>query len=122
MVKSIVGTDIPYFAEGIISEILSYMEVKSLLMCKSVCRLWYAIIKENEFVKMHMRRNNGSFHLFKHNGESFNTDGIKKTYQYLSSINGVLLEERKSSTTTCARYQIGDIGCRIVRHDDIHEY
>lgn len=97
-----------YFAEGIISEILSYLRVKSWLMCKSVCELQYAIIKKNEFVKMHMRRNNGRFHVFKCNDEIFNSDGIKDTYQYLSSINGLLLEERKLSTTMCARYQIGN--------------
>ncbi|KAL8124211.1 hypothetical protein AgCh_012009 [Apium graveolens] len=39
MDKSIVGNDIPYLPEGIISEILSYLEVKSLLVCKSVCKL-----------------------------------------------------------------------------------
>lgn len=49
MDKSFAGNDISYFDEGIISEILSYLEVKSLLMCKSLCKLWYAIIKENDF-------------------------------------------------------------------------
>lgn len=97
MDKSIVGNNIPYFGEGIISEILIFLDVKSLLICKSVCKLWYAIIRENEFVEMHMTRNKGRFHLYKRNGESLNSDGIMETYQYLSSINGLLLEKRKSS-------------------------
>ncbi|KAK1369527.1 hypothetical protein POM88_035622 [Heracleum sosnowskyi] len=64
MDRSIVANDIPYLAQGIISEILSYLDVKSLLVCKSVCKRWYAIIK-NEFVETHMTRNNGTFHVFK---------------------------------------------------------
>lgn len=108
MDKSIVGNDIPYLAEEIISEILSYLEVKSLLVCKSVCKQWYAIIKKDEFVEMHRRRNNGRFHIFKRNGECLNSDGIKETYKYLSSINGLLLVERRSSVTKRASYQIGN--------------
>lgn len=105
--KSMVGTDIPYLAEGILSEILSYLDVNSLLVCKSVCKLWYSTIKEDEFVKMHMRRNNGRFHVFKHSGKSLNSDGTEETYKYLSSINGLLLV-RRSSATKRTRYQIGN--------------
>lgn len=108
MDKSIVGNDVPYFPEGIISEILSYLEVKSLLRCKSVCKLWYSTIKEDEFVKMHMKRNEGRFHCFERKRESLNSDGIMETVQYLSSVNGLLLEKRKSSATSPATYRISN--------------
>ncbi|KAK1369537.1 hypothetical protein POM88_035629 [Heracleum sosnowskyi] len=106
MDRSIVANDIPYLAEGLISEILSYSEVKPLLVCKSVCKQWYAIIKEDEFVDTHMTRNNGRFHVFKRKGHSLNSDGIKETYKYLTSLNGLLLVERRSSVTKRATHQI----------------
>lgn len=79
----------------------------SLGWCVNLCASYVMpIIKKNDFVKMHMRRNNDRFHVFKRNGESFDSDGIKETYQYLGSMNGLLREEKKFLTTTRARYQI----------------
>ncbi|KAK1351541.1 hypothetical protein POM88_054228 [Heracleum sosnowskyi] len=96
--------DIPYLGEGSISEILSYLDVKSLMICKSVCKLWYAVIRNNEFVEMHMSRNSGRFHFPERYGQSLNSDGIIETYQYQSSLNGLLLEKRICSER--AKYRI----------------
>lgn len=100
MDKDIVGNNVPYLHEGIISEILGYLEVKSLLRCKSVCKLWHAVIQENEFVTMHRLRNRGRYQVIERMGESINSDGTKETFRYLDeSVNGLLIEKRISSAT-----------------------
>ncbi|XP_074368366.1 F-box/kelch-repeat protein At3g23880-like [Apium graveolens] len=42
--------------EGIVTEILFRVPVKSLLQCKSVCKLWLSIISDPYIIKSHLHR------------------------------------------------------------------
>lgn len=43
--------------ELLIAEILSRLPVKSLLRFKSVCKSWYSLIEDPEFIKLHQSKN-----------------------------------------------------------------
>ncbi|KAK1369193.1 hypothetical protein POM88_035285 [Heracleum sosnowskyi] len=93
------------FNEGIVSEILSRLEVKYVLRCKSVCKFWYDVINNKQFVDLHMKHNGRlSFQYIKRKGESLdtqsiNSDGTKQNITYLDSYcTGFLLVERSSES------------------------
>lgn len=46
-------TDLP---EAVIMEILLELPVKTLLICKSVCKLWYYMISSDYFINCHLQR------------------------------------------------------------------
>lgn len=43
-----------HLPEEIVITILSWLHVKSLLRCRSVCKLWLSIISDPEFVQTHL--------------------------------------------------------------------
>ncbi|KAL4591057.1 hypothetical protein LXL04_004005 [Taraxacum kok-saghyz] len=45
---------VPTLLPEIIIEILSRLPVRSLLRCKSVCKLWYAMISDTHFIRSHL--------------------------------------------------------------------
>ncbi|KAJ4980874.1 hypothetical protein NE237_031711 [Protea cynaroides] len=53
-VEETVPTD--YLPEDLIVDLLSRLPVKSLLRFRCVCKLWYALITDPAFVKMHLSR------------------------------------------------------------------
>lgn len=110
---SLVIENVYFFPEEILYEILSWLRVKSLLRYKPVCKIWYAVIKNKQFVEMHAVRNGHRFCNTKRRCKLLNSDGTKEEFLSLSyCCKGLLLVKKLSfaSVTPTARptatYQI----------------
>lgn len=89
--NSLVAENVLFYPEEIWFEILSRLGVKSLLRCKSVCKIWYAVIKSRHFVNMHAR-NTRRFCNIKRKCKLLNSDGSTEEIRYISnSCEGFLL-------------------------------
>lgn len=81
-------SDLP---EGLVTEILVRLAVKSLLRCKSVCKLWLSIISDHYFIKSHLHRaimNNPSVLNIKYS--SPDKDDLASNASYLPSLSSLV--------------------------------
>lgn len=104
--SSLVTENVHFFPEEILFEILSWLEVKSLLRFKSVCKVWYAVIRNKQFVEVHAIRNRHSFYNI---GQTrVRLQGTKKIRYRCISCGGLLLVQISSlvSATSSAIYRI----------------
>lgn len=110
-----------FLPQEMVLEILSWLEVKSLLRCKCVCRQWYALMQLKEFAEM--RWNRGSrFSVIKREGERLNFDGSNETFRIVSYCDGLLLEKRLSSNIPSAKYRMSNPSTKqILDLPDPHE-
>ncbi|KAL3519558.1 hypothetical protein ACH5RR_017707 [Cinchona calisaya] len=90
----------PFMPTELIVEILKWLPVEALLRLKCVCKLWCAIIKEESFIKKH-RKCNEFTKMWEENNTTPNPDGSagdKKTFVYISSKHGLVLERSNSNS------------------------
>ncbi|KAK1377950.1 hypothetical protein POM88_024694 [Heracleum sosnowskyi] len=109
-----------FVPEEILCFILSWLEEKYLLTCKSVCKAWRALIVKNvQFIDMMATHNGCRFHIIKHKRRHLRIIRIdegfddinqkKKKFRYLShlSCRGLLVEGlSRESTTPPTKYRI----------------
>lgn len=95
-----------FFPEEIWFEILSWLGVKSLLRCKSVCKLWYAVIKNKQFVDMHAIHSGHMCCNIKRKSKLRNSDGTKEEIWFLSHCEGFVLVKNLSFASVT--YQISN--------------
>ncbi|KAI3523582.1 hypothetical protein L1887_01808 [Cichorium endivia] len=82
----------PTLLPDIIIEILLRLPVKSLLQCKSVCKLWCSTISDLHFVKSHLRFSTARIELDYPRKHTLKYDNIA------GSCNGLLLMVMKNNT------------------------
>ncbi|CAI9087729.1 OLC1v1021876C1 [Oldenlandia corymbosa var. corymbosa] len=68
-------------------EIISRLPVKSLLVFKTVCKLWCSMIEDRKFVEVHMKRSN-TIYVCKEKGDT-------KEFECLAVKDGLLVEKHR---------------------------
>ncbi|CAH9107653.1 unnamed protein product [Cuscuta epithymum] len=74
-----------HLPESMITEILSWLQVKELLQYKSVCKSWYSIISSSNFISQHLRN-------YCNNSNNVDGGGCLLVQRYVSQNEIVLFE------------------------------
>lgn len=76
-----------FLPREILLEMLSWLTVEDLMRCKCVCKQWYAISDDRQFLKMHEERSEGSHSFY----------SLNATFEYQDMCDGLFLEKSKLS-------------------------
>lgn len=93
-------TSVPILSIDIVSEIISWLPVKSVIRCKCVCKDWYDLIENRSFAAKHYSRSHTVIVEIENNKTDqldFNGSTIDENFKIRSTIAGFLLEKGLTS-------------------------
>ncbi|KAK2644260.1 hypothetical protein Ddye_019455 [Dipteronia dyeriana] len=92
--KDYVLKAVPFFPNEIIFEILSWLPAEYLLKFKCVCKEWYYLIQDSNFIKVHFSRTPLLMVYDEEKRVGFGISGtIQETFIRVDHISGVILEK-----------------------------
>ncbi|AES88334.1 F-box and associated interaction domain protein [Medicago truncatula] len=107
---SIKGDDTVFLPDELVTEVLSFSDVKFLMQMRCVCKSWKSIFSNPNFLKLHLKRSARYPHLILY----FNKSSIYRDFNVVPFPINRLRENLMISLPNDPHYELMDNDCKYV--------